>query len=638
MAKRLRTPIIMPRKQGGTFYTFGSAMEDIGLNINENFNRVELSHYVLLNIPNFTFRGKSSYDSETEKSDLLLDTHLNYSDSIYGERQGDYIFAESFENYCLNMETVVRNQDNYNYASNKTVSERVFWKWLFGHLKENIADHFEDAGSGYIVEKYEGTHEPIVKGFGSISAGAQRTDDSGIYNETFVQIPSSYGQMKTIFKKSVDENYKLTPYSGKTYNYIENISDDEISKSGIHYVVQFTADIDEEYTFSVGSKVKYQIPNSSNYIELTVGNITKIPTASTLLVICVTSEDATVIQDGSGILTYGSSVFHYNGASIKDESTSTTVIASTNISPYYSDDEKADYSTTPSYYVETLYDTLEVELDITKLREYYGNPSLTYDDIAMGKIATDEEELYSEKYGDYKFNAILVYYSIYNSDKTKRLATNAYGVYLLDNALYSEDDDTFYYPQLLKNKTTSDRNGSSYSFRINIKTSSAYSGDATLVDESTAAYAMSEDFNDMLRNLTAAANAMTANAKLIQKVVNDNKEIKRMTSNVMETVDDLSKTINDIKNGNTQYVSSKFVKETDGSGLLTLEKQNASNILNAFNVYYDADGRLSFNLDTSLLSNNTELKIASRLKTKFDNKDYIDCLSSMMLLLAYVKN
>jgi hypothetical protein len=106
----------------------------------------------------------------------------------------------------------------------------------------------------------------------------------------------------------------------------------------------------------------------------------------------------------------------------------------------------------------------------------------------------------------------------------------------------------------------------------------------------------------------------------------------------METVDDLSKTINDIKNGNTQYVSSKFVKETDGSGLLSLEKQNASNILNAFNVYYDADGRLSFNLDTSLLSNNTELKIASRLKTKFDNKDYIDCLSSMMLLLAYVKN
>ena len=36
MSKKLRTPIIMPRKQGGTFYTFSSAMEDIGLNINES--------------------------------------------------------------------------------------------------------------------------------------------------------------------------------------------------------------------------------------------------------------------------------------------------------------------------------------------------------------------------------------------------------------------------------------------------------------------------------------------------------------------------------------------------------------------------------------------------------------------------
>jgi hypothetical protein len=57
MSKTLRTPIIMPRKQGGTFYTFGSAMEDIGLNINESHNRDEISNYVLLNIPKFTGHG-----------------------------------------------------------------------------------------------------------------------------------------------------------------------------------------------------------------------------------------------------------------------------------------------------------------------------------------------------------------------------------------------------------------------------------------------------------------------------------------------------------------------------------------------------------------------------------------------------
>ena len=71
--KNLRTPIIKPRTQGGTFYTFGSAMEDIGLNLNSSSNKVELSHYVLLDIPSF---GKSS-------GELILGTNGSYSATFY---------------------------------------------------------------------------------------------------------------------------------------------------------------------------------------------------------------------------------------------------------------------------------------------------------------------------------------------------------------------------------------------------------------------------------------------------------------------------------------------------------------------------------------------------------------------------
>ena len=39
------------RVQGGTIYTFSSAVEDIGLNINERNNVVKVSHYALLDIP-----------------------------------------------------------------------------------------------------------------------------------------------------------------------------------------------------------------------------------------------------------------------------------------------------------------------------------------------------------------------------------------------------------------------------------------------------------------------------------------------------------------------------------------------------------------------------------------------------------
>ena len=130
-AKKLRTPIIKPRTQGGTFYTFGSAMEDIGLNINNSNNKVDLSHYILLDIPTF---GKNS-------GDLKLHTIGQYSDN-----KGDYEFAEYFQDAILNMETVLRNQDDYNYAATKTVSERVFWKWLF---KDTPDSSFVQDGNYY---------------------------------------------------------------------------------------------------------------------------------------------------------------------------------------------------------------------------------------------------------------------------------------------------------------------------------------------------------------------------------------------------------------------------------------------------------------------------------------------------------
>ena len=109
MAKKHRTPIIMPRTQGGTFHTFGSAMEDIGLNINESHNRVEISHYVLLDIPNF------ANDLDTDKTFLNLSSEIDYSSSEYtvdSSTQGDFIFADQFQNNCLIFETVLRNQEN----------------------------------------------------------------------------------------------------------------------------------------------------------------------------------------------------------------------------------------------------------------------------------------------------------------------------------------------------------------------------------------------------------------------------------------------------------------------------------------------------------------------------------------------
>ena len=96
--KNIRTPLIKPRNNGGTFYTFGSALEDIGLNINELSDKIALSHYVLLDLP--------------ETSNIQGDNF-------------NIAFADSLQNYALNFETVVRNEDNYNFSEKLTVSESM---------------------------------------------------------------------------------------------------------------------------------------------------------------------------------------------------------------------------------------------------------------------------------------------------------------------------------------------------------------------------------------------------------------------------------------------------------------------------------------------------------------------------------
>lgn len=66
------------------------------------------------------------------------------------------------------------------------------------------------AGSTYYKEK---TGSEIVKGFGKVAAANYRTDDRTIYNEIYVQVPSSFGGMTAYFKKVEDDNWK----SGSTF-------------------------------------------------------------------------------------------------------------------------------------------------------------------------------------------------------------------------------------------------------------------------------------------------------------------------------------------------------------------------------------------------------------------------------------
>lgn len=407
MAKMLRTPMIKPRTQGGTFYTFPSALEDIGLNINEQSNKIAMSHYVLLDIPSFEGRGNLT---------------------------GDEALAESFQNYALNLETIIRDSDVYDFSEKTTISERVFWKWMrhkFGlKFKTPVDDENTEIDTDYFVEDSSNFSTAIVKGFGTITSGSQRTDSYGIYNETYVQIPSSYGQMPVLFKKVKDYNYdpaRISSYQGEST--IHNVPSDE--------------------------------------------NIT-----------------------GLSKNTEG------------DSGTSYTI---------------------------TEDDTMCVEFSLDKLQDYYENKDpkeleiTSYDDLAI-RYNTDVDS-------SFKFNAILLYYSIYDSTGKTILATNAYGLLLVNNSVAV--DNGFKILELDKVKSSNTVSGSSYSFRVNTRTSTAYSGDITIIDESTGGYTLSEDFNNIVRNLSDAVSILVSNTKTMKIIASNESILKDMYGQVIEKLTDI---------------------------------------------------------------------------------------------------
>ena len=143
-----KTPFIRPlQTQGGTFYTFSSAAEDLALTFNNTVNKFRFSKYVLLNIPEFRdpLYGENSIQFDTVDSSFL-DVAEGSFDLVDPNNLSPNLEV-SFQNYCLNLESRLLSDENYNPTLKRNVSERVFWKWM----KELGAVRFRPANSNEVA-------------------------------------------------------------------------------------------------------------------------------------------------------------------------------------------------------------------------------------------------------------------------------------------------------------------------------------------------------------------------------------------------------------------------------------------------------------------------------------------------------
>ena len=345
----MATPLVRTvQEQGGTMYAFASAARDLTRAQGDPDLKFEFSHYALMDLPEIT---ASVNGLNTIEFDRLQDVAGgSYVPSIDDNRS----WAETLQNYALNLEELIRNDDDFDPQIYKSDAEKIFFKYLqsVGALRTRTAASSEATSTvGRYAEEdnASGTgndYERLIKYVGTIDVINDKNYAANTYQEIFINVPSSVGYTPVVLFE--DDTYNTTSLAITAGNNIEGRSNHP------------------ETGFSIQSLV-----------------------------------------DGGG---------QYN--------------INTNNTPALGIDfnEQSYYAVNVNSSINTLHD-------------------------------------YSQRGGNFKFNAVLVYYDVYSQTNPGNRATNLYGVLLLDNFKDGGIRELIKY----KPNSITGLNGNAYSLKLNIK-------------------------------------------------------------------------------------------------------------------------------------------------------------------------
>lgn len=506
MSNNRVTPFIKRmRATGGTIYTFSSAVEDIGLNINERNNVVKISHFALLEIPQI---NEPTTTEENRFNVLAIPGAFEYwKTPPYSTKDGRVLIAESFQNYALNFESNLLNQSTYDPTLSKTVSERVFWKWL----KETGAIRWANPSNGYWSESPDSSpdgsvgYNTVVKYVGAVSAGNVRNDSFGTYNETYIMVPTSHGQMEVYFEQSEDSNY----YHGLQ---IGNLGEFILGR--------------ETYT--------KPHPDALDYY----GYYDFMDSASSIA--------------GYNLTCNGSTGWWYTQEGISPTADNTYL---TDTSAYLTTldfDASLRYDNSLGDYIEfkrSKVDCMGLVLDLNKLQgipqsPWYGDTDLTFDKMAIE---------YSLGVNDsFTFNTVLIYYSVYNATQDTILATNLLGVLFLDAPSGNTSNIGFSgitIPSLEKIQSGVGGFGTSYALRLNIKTDNMVDDTAAPIVDGTTTLALweSDQWTQAFYELEKAVNILTRNNSVLSYISGQYAQMQSVQTQMLNQIAALQWQVNDIQ-------------------------------------------------------------------------------------------
>ena len=492
------------RATGGTIYTFSSAVEDIGLNVNERNNVVKISHFALLNIPNVAEASTGNLYNTFNVRNIA--GAWEYEQNNTTIKDGRVIIAESFQNYALNFESNLLSRNDYKADLPTTVSERVFWKWL----KETGAIRWDSPfvasnGTRYWVEEADGnSYSSVVKYIGLVSAGNVRIDTFGTFNETYILVPTSHGQTSVYFKQVEDDNYKHGMQIGALgENILGRESYTRPHPDALSYLAYY--DFVDSST-SVGS-TPYQM-----YYDNSTG----------------------VYSPGWWYSAEGITPSFIENAYMTDVSSYiTTGIYNTKLK--YQGPNTIEFK-------RSKLDCMSVEFNLDNLRGIYNDSALTYDSMASAHSINDR----------FEFNAVLIYYSIYNSTMDAVIATNLLGVMFLDAPSGNTTDimsgfEGIQIPSLEKVQSTATGFGTAYSLRLNIKTDNMIDDTGAVInDGATSDQLMADQWQTAIQNLASAVGILSQQAATLEYISRQYTQMRDQQTQSLNDLAQLTNVVNDI--------------------------------------------------------------------------------------------
>lgn len=414
VAPLIRTPQV----QGGTFYTFSSAAKDLSKTINNTNLRFVFSKYVLLDLPDFNSLPFSDFGSYNNYMQFDTIDGCIVNGGLEADRNVD--FAQSLQNYALNFESLILNDAEFDTSLKQGVAERVFFKWL----KETGAVRFRTATTAevsptvlsprFVEEDSAATgavqYQKVVKFIGDIDVinNVEKGGDS--YTEVYIYVPTQVGGTPTVlFQTTSDANYQP----------------DMIAQGNTEYILGRS--VDTTHPEGLDIRAYYDVDDQVDW----------------------TDPDADWMNDP-----YPQTVVN----AYFTQPTTFTDASNDDIKKY-----PADYNNPSGFsgvaYRRTNLDGIGIDFEANDYAAIVADPNL---DTIMQFNGSDQAP-------NFEFNAVLVYYDLYDVTNPLDKATNLYGILLLDNITLTPEGGYIQRLQKFKPNSLTGENGNSYGFKLNLR-------------------------------------------------------------------------------------------------------------------------------------------------------------------------